>query len=222
MDFTGQIALWQQRIAEITKGAKRRVTTVDALEIVPGQTILDIGCGGGELTRRIALAVGSRGRAIGFDRSADQLSAARDLCADLPWVDLVEGDAIDLPFQTSSIDGFITVNTLEYIPEVDRALAEARRVLKPGGKAAIHSVVSEASRFYGSDADLERRVLAAWRASCPHQILPVELPAKMGRLGYDGIKREPFALLEETFDENTYGFWVAKICLRHRPWNEQP
>ena len=141
MEFAGDIAFWQRRIAEITKGAEHRIAAFQALEIVPGETILDIGCGGGALTREIALALGAGGRAIGLDRSPEQLTAAREVCADVASAELVEADATGLPFDDASVDGFISINTLEYVPQVERALQEAHRVLKAGGRAVVLSVL---------------------------------------------------------------------------------
>lgn len=88
MDFSGDIGLWQRRIAEAPEGAARRRAAFDALAVERGQAILDLGCGGGHLVRELALAVGAGGHAVGVDTSADQLAAAEALCADLPAVRL--------------------------------------------------------------------------------------------------------------------------------------
>ena len=126
------------------------------LSIKSGQAILDLGCGGGHLVRDIALAVGETGRAVGLDASADQLTSARELCKGLPSVELIEGDSTDLPFEDGSFDGLGSIQMLEYVREVDIAIAEARRVLKPGGKAALVSVLWDHWRFHGGRPRPER------------------------------------------------------------------
>ena len=73
MDFTGDIGLWQRKVAECPEGMARRMAVFEALAVESGQAVLDLGCGGGHLVREIALAVGAGGRAVGFDVSADQL-----------------------------------------------------------------------------------------------------------------------------------------------------
>ena len=78
---------------------------------------------------------------MGLDVAADQMASARQHCADLPAVELVEGDATNMPFEDGTFDGLASVQTLEYIADVDAALAEARRVLKRSGKAVMISVL---------------------------------------------------------------------------------
>lgn len=211
MDFTGDFGLWQRRVAESPEGVARRMAVFEALAVESGQAILDLGCGGGHLVREFALAVGAGGRAVGFDVSADQLEAARAVCDGLPAAELVEGDATDMAFADGAFDGLASIQTLEYIPDVDRALAEARRVLKPGGKAALVSVLWDHWRYHGADPALNDRMLDAWRAHCPHQMLPMELPRKLAAAGFGGVLRKPIAFLNGSLHENAYALWAAKV-----------
>ena len=141
MDFTGDIGLWQRHLAEGPEGIARRMAVFEALAVESGQAILDLGCGGGHLVRELALAVGDGGRAVGLDASADQLAAARVLCDGLPAAELVEGNATNMAFADGAFEGLASIQALEYIADVDGALAEIRRVLKPGGKAALVSAL---------------------------------------------------------------------------------
>jgi SAM-dependent methyltransferase len=211
MDFTGDIGLWQRRIAEGPEGIARRMAAFDALAVESGQAVLDLGCGGGHLVRELALAVGDGGRVVGLDVSADQLAAARALCDGLPAAELVEGDATGMTFEDGTFDGLASIQTLEYIPDVDRALAEARRVLKPGGKAALVSVLWDHFRFHGAEPELNERMIDAFRAHCPHQMLPMELPRKLAAAGFGGVARKPIAFLNGALHENTLALWAAKI-----------
>jgi ubiquinone/menaquinone biosynthesis C-methylase UbiE len=210
MDFSGDFGLWQRKVAEGPEGMARRMAVFEALAVESGQAILDLGCGGGHLVREIALAVGAGGRAVGFDVSADQLAAARGVCDGLPAAELVEGDATEMAFADGTFDGLAAIQTLEYIPDVDRALAEARRVLKPGGKAALVSVLWDHWRFHGAEPALNDRMLDTWRAHCPHQMLPMELPRKLTAAGFGGVLRRPMAFLNGSLHENAYALWVAK------------
>jgi SAM-dependent methyltransferase len=211
MDFSGDFGLWQRKVAEGPEGMARRMAVFEALAVESGQAILDLGCGGGHLVREFALAVGDRGRAVGLDVNAEQLEAARAVCDGLPAAELVEGDATNMAFEDGTFDGLAAIQTLEYIPDVDRALAEARRVLKPGGKAALVSVLWDHWRFHGADPGLNARMLDTWRAHCPHQMLPVELPRKLTAAGFGGVLRRPMAFLNGTLHENAYALWAAKI-----------
>ena len=211
MDFSGDFGLWQRKVAEGPEGMARRMAVFDALAVEAGQAVLDLGCGGGHLTREIALAVGDGGRAVGLDTSADQLAAARGICDGLAAVELVEGDATEMAFADGAFDALASIQTLEYIADVDRALTEARRVMKPGGKAALVSVLWDHWRYHGAEPELNERMLDAWRAHCPHQMLPMELPRKLAAAGFGGVLRKPIAFLNGALHENAYAFWVAKV-----------
>jgi ubiquinone/menaquinone biosynthesis C-methylase UbiE len=211
MDFSGDVALWQRRIAEGLEGTVRRMAAFESLSIKADQSVLDIGCGGGHLVRQFALAVGDRGRAVGIDASSEQLETARTLCDGLPAAELVEGNATGMDFGNAVFDGLASINTLEYISDVDAALAEARRVLKPGAVAAIVSVLWDHFRFHGAEPGLTDRMLDAFRAHCPHQMLPMDLPQKLATAGFGGVSRTPLAFFNGALHENAYAYWVAKV-----------
>lgn len=213
MDFGGDIGLWQRRIAEAPEGMARRGAVFEALAVESGQAILDIGCGGGHLVREIALAVGGDGRAVGLDASAVQLEAARTLCAGVAAAELIEGDATDLTFGDGAFDGIASIQALEYVPEVDRALAEARRVLKPGGKAAFVSVLWDHWRFHGPDPALNEKILETFRAHCAHQMLPLEMPRRLAGAGFGGVARRPIAFINGTLHDNAFALWAARIVV---------
>jgi SAM-dependent methyltransferase len=211
MDFSDDLGLWQRRVAECPEGVARRMAAMAGLDVAMGQTVLDLGCGGGHLVRELALAVGPRGRAVGIDINPEQIAAARELCADLAAAELAVGDACALDFADGTFDGIASVHTLEYVPDCGSALAELRRVLKPGGRASTVSVLWDTWLFHGPEPKLNARMLEAWRAHCPHQTLPVDLPRMLGRAGFGGIAQRPIAVLNARLHENSYAYWVAKL-----------
>ena len=212
MDFSGDIALWQRKAAEGLEGVARRMSAFTALAVESGLAVLDVGCGGGHLVRELALAVGDGGRAVGLDMSAEQIGVARDLCADVPAAELIEGQATNMPFEDGAFDGLASIQALEYIPDVDGALAECRRVLKPGGKAAFVSVLWDHWRFHGPDPELNDRLLDAWRTHCPHQMLPIEMPRRLVATKFGGVLCQPIAFMNGSLHENAYAYWVSKIA----------
>jgi len=92
----------------------------------PGEHILDLGCGDGQLTQRIA-ATGAR--VVGVDLSPEMLAAARSL-----GIDAREGKAESLPFVDCSFDAVFSNAALHWVRGQDAMMAEVRRVLKPGGR----------------------------------------------------------------------------------------
>lgn len=93
--------------------ARRRRANLDALAPKPGEAILDIGCGGGQLLADIALAVGPEGMAAGLDPSEDMLKGARETTRDLDNVHLAEGMAHKLPFADGAFDAIVSVQVFE-------------------------------------------------------------------------------------------------------------
>ncbi len=211
MDIEQDISLWQRRVAEGPEGAARRLAAFAALDLRPGLSVLDIGCGGGHLVRDLALAVGADGRAVGIDPNEKQLAAARELCADLPAVELHAGIAGELPLGDGEIDGLASVQTLEYVPDVAGALAECRRVLKPGGRAVFISVLWDHWRFHGPDPALNEAMHEVWRGHCAHQMLPIEMPERLAATGFGGIGQRAIAFMNRHLHENTAAFWNAKM-----------
>jgi SAM-dependent methyltransferase len=213
MDFGGDIGLWQRKIAEGLEGTSRRLAVFEALAINSGQAVLDLGCGGGHLVRDFALAVGDNGRAVGLDASTVQLESANALCSGLSAVELIEGDATNMPFDDGTFDSLASIQMFEYVPDVDDAIAEARRVLKSGGKAALVSVLWDHWRFHGAEPELNDRMHDIWRLHCPHQMLPMELPSKLKAFGFSGVGQKPIAFINGTMHGNAFALWAAKVVV---------
>lgn len=101
-----------------------------------GEAVLDIGCGGGVDTLAAALMVGPRGRAVGIDMIPEMLERAKEDLrqSGLSNVTFQEATGEDLPFPDGSFDVVISNGVFNLIPDKAKALAEAFRVLKPGGR----------------------------------------------------------------------------------------
>ena len=117
----------------------------------------------------------------------------------------------DIAFEDGSFDALASIQMLEYIADVDAALAETRRVLKTGGKAVLISVLWDHWRFHGSDPDLNDRMHEIWRGHCPHQMLPFEMTARLGAVGFDGVVQIPLAFINNTMHENAFARWAARL-----------
>jgi SAM-dependent methyltransferase len=104
----------------------------------PGMRLLDVGCGPGSITLGLAEAV-APGEVVGLDIEPLQLERARALAAERGVVNVrfEPGDAYALPFPDASFDAVFAHAVLQHLGDPVRALAEFRRVLRPGGIAAI-------------------------------------------------------------------------------------
>lgn len=101
-----------------------------------GQRVLDVACGTGDLSLVIAKTTGAK--VIGTDFCRPMLEiAARKASTDAALIPFVEGDALKLPFADDSFDAVSIAFGLRNLSSVDGGLRELRRVLRPGGRAAI-------------------------------------------------------------------------------------
>lgn len=153
----------------------------------PGQTVVDLGCGGGIDVLLAGRRVGAAGRVIGVDVNPDMLTLARANAAraGASNVEFVAGDLEALPLPDGVADVILSNCVLNLAPDKDRALAEAYRVLKPGGRLAVADMV-----FTGDPAAVPppvRRSLEAW-AGCVAGALGVEeYRARLQRAGFTGV-----------------------------------
>ena len=108
-----------------------------------GATIVDIGSGAGTDLLLAAVHVGPTGRAIGVDMTEAMRERARRGAAacGLTHVDVREGEATALPVETESVDAVMSNGVLNLVAEKQTAIAEIRRILKPGGRAQIADIV---------------------------------------------------------------------------------
>lgn len=122
----------ERYVAEFATAADQAMAgLVAALPLEAGQSVLDLCCGQGTMSAVLS----QRGfRVTGLDISASMLAIAR---RQAPQVDFQEGDAQNLPFHDASFDAVVSNMGIMHLPDQPRALAEARRVLRPGGILAI-------------------------------------------------------------------------------------
>ena len=178
---------------------------------------LDIGCGPGLLACELARDVGPRGRIVGIDPSPDMIA----MCAERARRDALsgrtefqEGDATDLRHPAESFD-FITVTQVyEYVLDMQRALAEAYRVLRPEGRLVIIDTDWESCVWHTENRDRTARILSAWEQHFVHPHLPARLPGLLKGAGFHlrGVTVIPIVNLR--LDGNTYSQSMLDIISR--------
>jgi SAM-dependent methyltransferase len=99
----------------------------------PGSAVLDVACGTGFVTRRLAAAVAPNGRVVGLDVNPHMLAAAAASCP--PGIEWVESSAVTLPFGDAEFDAVTCQQGVQFFSDREAALREMHRVLRPRGRA---------------------------------------------------------------------------------------
>lgn len=185
-------------------GQRRRL--VQALRPRPHERVLDIGSGPGFLACEIAEAVGPTGSVTGIDLSPDMnaLAQRRIPATGAAPVSFTIADATALPFADGSFDATVSTQVYEYVADMPAALAEARRVLVPGGRLLVLDTDWDSVVWRSSDDDRMRRVLGAWDEHLVHRELPRRLPQLLREAGFALERCEVVPLLNVGYRRETY------------------
>jgi len=176
-----------------------------------GERALDIGCGPGLTTEALALAVGEGGRVNGVDIAPPMLAIARNRCLRLPQVSFEQADVRKLPYANGSFDVALASQVYEYVEDIDGALRELARVIRPGGRALLVDTDWESAVWASHDDVRMRRVIDTWNEHIPHPQLPRTLKRRMTQAGFADVRVEVVPLLNVSYDPNTYSVGMMRM-----------
>src|SRR5580698_8029980 len=153
-----------------------------------GETVLDLGSGGGIDVLLSARRVGSTGKAYGLDMTDEMLALAHEnqRKAGVKNVEFLKGEIEHIPLPDNSVDVVISNCVINLSADKDRVLREAFRVLKPGGRFAVSDVVTR------GDVPAEvRQSMLLWVGCIAGALQDWQYVAKLAKAGFDGIDIEP-------------------------------
>jgi arsenite methyltransferase len=153
----------------------------------PGETVLDLGSGGGIDVLLSARRVGPTGKAYGLDITDEMLALANDnkRKAGLENVEFLKGEMEHIPLPDNSVDVVIS-NCVNLSPDKDRVLKEAFRVLKPGGRFAVSDVVTR-----GAILPEIRQSVLLWVGCVAGALEETDYRSKLVSAGFQQIAFEP-------------------------------
>jgi SAM-dependent methyltransferase len=157
-------------------------------ELKPGETVLDLGSGGGIDVLLSARRVGPQGKAYGLDMTDEMLALARDNQhkAGAENVEFLKGEIEAIPLPDNTVDVIISNCVINLSADKDRVLREAFRVLKPGGRFAVSDVVTR-----GAMPEQLRHDMLLWVGCIAGALEENDYRARLEAAGFEAISIEP-------------------------------
>ena len=162
-------------------------------DLKEGETVLDLGSGGGIDVLLSARRVGPSGKVYGLDMTDDMLALAREnqRKAGATNVEFLKGEIEHVPLPDNSVDVIISNCVINLSADKDRVLREAFRVLKPGGRFAVSDVVTR-----GAVPEQLRRDMLLWAGCIAGALEENDYRMKLGAAGFEAIGIEPTRVYE--------------------------
>src|SRR5271165_2108681 len=157
-------------------------------QLNPGETVLDLGSGGGIDVLLSARRVGPSGKAYGLDMTDEMLALAREnqARAGARNVEFLKGEIEHIPLPDNSVDVIISNCVINLSADKDQVLREAFRVLKPGGRFAVSDVVTR-----GQVPEQLRRDMLLWVGCIAGAMHDEEYRSKLTQAGFESVDIEP-------------------------------
>jgi SAM-dependent methyltransferase len=180
----------------------------------PGETVVDLGSGGGLDVFLAAQKVGPQGQAIGIDMTADMVSLARANAEKGDYANVVFhlAEIESMPLATGTVDCVISNCVLNLCADKDAALAEVFRILKPGGRLAISDIALKKELPAGF-----RNEVAAWNGCIGGALTIEENRASLARAGFSEV-----AIQDSGADLNVYKEGGSAACCGPEPSSCEP
>jgi SAM-dependent methyltransferase len=231
----GELPSYAPRMAAFHRScAVELKTIVSHVPLIPGQSVLDLACGDGFYLGWLAERVGRDGHVVGADLSERYLALAETRVAEARLggapIELSRADVRRLPFDDKSFDVVWCAHSLYSLPDPDQALAEMRRVTRPGGVVAVLENDSLHYLLMPWPPELELAVqqaqLLAARAEHSKRKLYIgrRLPSALLRAGLEGYRVKTFSIDHQApldDDERTFlADYLRELAERTRPFLE--
>ena len=209
LEFTKEAAKQLEKIYLTRDVVAQRLETIRQLNLSSGESVLDIGCGPGYLCESMGEIVGRQGTVVGIDISTDLIALCNRRKA-LTWLSYAIADATNVNQADASFDVVVCTQVAEYVPDVDRVLAEAFRVLKPGGRTIFVATDWDAVVWHSENSERMAMVMKSWEEHCAHPHLPRFMAHKLVNAGFRFDGASVFTILNLHWDDESYSKGLAQ------------
>lgn len=188
--------------------------SISLAQLQPGETVLDLGSGGGLDCFLAARQVGEEGQVIGVDMTPEMLARARDAAGRLAIANVTfrEGYLENLPVEDESVDVVISNCVINLSPDKPQVFREIFRVLKPGGRVAISDIVTSGPMPEALRADQD-----AWCACVAGAIPAEEYEAGMRAEGLVDVQIKPKGDMSNVLSISPVGTPISALITARRP-----
>ena len=188
----------------------QRAETIRQVSLCRGERVLDVGCGPGFLCESMAESVGRDGSVTGIDISGDLIALCRRRNPP-EWLSYAVGDATEIAQPDALFDVVTCTQVAEYIPDVDRALSETFRVLRPSGRAVFVATDWDALVWHSEKPDRMSLVLRSWESHCAHPHLPRSLSNRLASAGFRVEGAAVFPIFNLEWRDEAYSKGLARL-----------
>jgi ubiquinone/menaquinone biosynthesis C-methylase UbiE len=210
INFSKDVAKRLEAVYMTPDVVAQRQATLQRLQLREGESVIDLGSGPGFLCESMADIVGPTGRVLGVDISADFIERSMER-NERRWLAYRVGDAIAVDEPDATFDAVTCTQVAEYIAEVDKAIAEAFRVLKPGGRALFVATDWDSVIWHSENPARMSAVMRSWEAHCAHPRLPRTMTARLKAPGFVLESATVFPILNLVWSDDTYGKGIARF-----------
>jgi arsenite methyltransferase len=193
-----QTATLPRQAVDASLGCGNPTALIDLHE---GETVLDLGSGGGIDVLLSASRVGVAGKVYGLDMTDEMLELAREnqRRAGVDNVEFLKGDIQAIPLPSDSVDVVISNCVINLAPDKSQVLAEAFRVLKPGGRFAVSDVIVR-----GEISPAVRRDMELWVGCIGGALAETEYTTKLVGAGFEDVGIETWRVYDALAEEGTF------------------
>jgi len=224
-DGTGNSALYDEKLiqsvpADISSFSLGCGDPITLAALRPGETVLDLGSGGGLDCFLAAKAVGEAGRVFGVDMTPDMLAKARANAERLGYanVEFREGYLEALPIEDGSIDVVISNCVINLSPDKPQVFREIARVLKPGGRVAVSDIVTN-----GALPEAVQTNMASWGACVAGALDQREYVRGLREAGFVNVQVQPKSQTDRLLAVLPIGAPFSATVTAYKPHDdEQP